>query len=112
MTRLRGFLSIFFITLVCISSNASAAINAYVSFTNIPPAREVIVVPRGYARCHIVPATYHHGYWVNAHRICQYDRGRWIAPHWECLRFDRMEGICMRWNWVPGYWEPRHHGYY
>jgi hypothetical protein len=72
-----------------------------------PPTREVMMEPRGaygHGQCRIIPAGYRHGYWVNAHKVCRYPHNEWVSPHWECLRFDRLEGICMRWNWVQGYW--------
>lgn len=110
MARIIQVFLLFFTGLLLINNaNASHHTDIYVSMNNIPPppAREIIIEPRGgYGRgqCYIVPAGFIHGHWVNAHKVCRYPHQEWVAPHWECLRFNRSEGICMRWNWVPGYW--------
>lgn len=71
----------------------------------MPPAREVIAVPRGYATCHIVPTTYRHGVWTNEHKVCQYPRGVWAAGHWQCVNLKHHKNICMQWSWIPSRWE-------
>lgn len=69
------------------------------TFSNVPSYRERSVVPRGYARCYIVPAGFYHGVWKSQHTICRY-RGRiWISGHYECLKFRR--GYCRVGVWVP-----------
>lgn len=76
-------------------------------FTSVPPDREVIVVPRGYATCHKIPAGYHHGVWTNQYKVCEYSRNRgiWISGHWQCANLRPDKGLCLRWDWTPSHWE-------
>lgn len=111
MSRMRGILLLCFMSLAFICGCVNAYGATVFTISNIPPAREVVIVPRGYSHCDMVPAGFIHGHWVNAYRACDYHRGRWVAAHWECLAYDRAEGICMRWNWVPEHWVPRHRYY-
>jgi hypothetical protein len=92
-------------------TSIDAMANINISFGSAPPNREVIVPPRGYVTCHNVAADYSNGVWVNQHQVCRYsqNRGMWVSGHWQCIQGIPRKGICLRWDWVPSYWERGHH---
>jgi hypothetical protein len=85
------------------SMNAMA--NVKIIFATVPPDREVIMPPRGYANCQTVAPGFYDGIWINKHRVCNYSRhrGTWVSGYWQCSKVKR--GFCARWDWAPSRWE-------
>lgn len=72
-----------------------------------PPVREVVLPPRGYLRCQMIPSKWHNGVWINEHRVCQYGRrGTWVAGYWQCDHYKPQIAVCKKWRWVQSYWVP------
>lgn len=93
----------------CVSANAATQ----VLISSAPPAKEMVQPPRGYAKCHVVPAGFYHGVWQQQHRVCEYkgnrNRGVWVSGYWKCLNVKPYNGVCVRWSWVPSRWDNQHH---
>lgn len=90
-------------TLFC--ANVQASTNIIIT---TPPVREVVVPPRGYAKCQMLPAGFYNGVWVNERRVCHYARrGTWVSGYWQCNNYKPNKGICKKWVWVPSYWAAR-----
>lgn len=84
--------------------------DAQILISSVPQPKEVIVAPKGFASCRMVPAGFHHGVWKDQHRVCQYSggrvRGTWISGYWTCSKFKHHH--CAFWAWEPSRWEGRH----
>jgi len=94
----------------------AAYADAQVTITNVPQAREVMVVPRGYLACSIIPAGYQYGVWKDQRKVCRYPGGVWTSGYWVCSKFKHHR--CAYWSWEPSSWELKqgyghhhHHSY-
>lgn len=101
MIRFRSILVAGVLSLASINAMA----NVKIIFATVPPDREAMMPPRGYANCQTVPAGYYQGVWTNQHRICNYSRhrGMWISGYWQCAKVKK--GFCAHWDWAPSRWE-------
>lgn len=98
--------------LLALITNVGAEASTNVSLVvNAPPAREIVVAPRGYANCYFVESEFNGDVWVNRHQVCEYENmtsgDTWISGYWQCLHYNRSERMCLRWSWVRGHWERR-----
>ncbi len=96
------------------------AVNAYAAtyveiVTPVPPPKEELVVPPGYATCFNVPSTWYNGVWYPEHRVCQYDPNKrqaaegdaYVEAHWACTKYSVQQenkGACVNWSWQKGHW--------
>jgi hypothetical protein len=74
--------------------------------TPVPADREVVLVPRGYTHCYVVPASWYQGAWVAPHKVCEYvnrTKPTWISGYWHCTHYD-MQNTCSHWKWTPSHW--------
>ncbi|MDR3478316.1 MAG: hypothetical protein P4M14_09830 [Gammaproteobacteria bacterium] len=104
--HIRVALLIVSLCLVFIGIKAEA--HPFVIVSAAPPMREAVMPPGGYVSCYTVPPAFYEGVWINAHRVCQYDRGQgagmWVSGYWQCVRFRHVEGVCLDWGWMPSHW--------
>lgn len=100
------------INLFLLLSSLPAKAHPFVIVSAAPPQREAYMPPMGYASCYTVPPAFYEGVWINAHRICQYDRASggamWVSGYWQCVRFRHVEGVCLDWGWMPSHWASPH----
>ncbi len=101
MTRFYAMLIAILLSIVSVNALA----NVKIIFATVPPDREVVVPPHGYARCQTVAAGFYDGVWMNKHKVCNYSRnhGMWISGYWQCSKVKK--GFCARWDWAPSRWE-------
>jgi hypothetical protein len=81
----------------------------------VPAPKEVVMIPRGYVNCSVIPAGYdNNGYWVPKHRVCTYanqpGRAAWIEGYWSCPSYQN-NGICRQWIWNSGRWVSTYRAY-
>lgn len=83
---------------------SSSVFAAYI-VTNVPPPKQVIVIPRGYY-CKIVPAHVSKKIWINTYKVCYVKNGhtKWVSAHWECTKYKASKNTCRKWVWIPSYW--------
>ncbi len=80
--------------------------NVKIIFASVPPDREYVMPPRGYATCRDMAEGRYQGVWRHRHRVCEYSRrGTWVSGYWQCARLALGKSVCMRWDWVPSHWE-------
>lgn len=72
-----------------------------------PPARVVIVPPRGYSHCYLTRAMWVDGIWIPPHQECVYSENTrssvWVSGYWGCVVPGR-HGRCGRWKWLSHHW--------
>ncbi len=93
---------------LCLAVPALAGVGVGV-YVNVPvPAPQVVVSPPGgFEQCYTVPSGYDNGYYIHAHRVCEYVDspygGVWVGGFWQCSYFHN--GICRGpWAWRPSHW--------
>lgn len=102
--------SILFIFLSVLISIISISTLAATIVVEAPAPKEVVVIPPGYIQCKVISAGFHHGRYIDKHRVCYTPRGhvQWISAHWECTKFSSSRKICRSWVWIPSYWKGKH----
>jgi len=88
-------------SVICINSFASTKI-----VLTAPGYKEIVVKPRGNAKCHVIPKGFYDGVWHERHKVCNYGRARgsWVAAHWQCTKLNQANR-CVRWDYVPSQWQ-------
>lgn len=80
----------------------------YVVVSSVPADKVYVAVPGGYKKCFVVPAGWHEGNWVPAHKVCKYVKdgkvSMWVSGYWRCVDSDPSNGVCNNWDWVAAHW--------
>lgn len=81
-----------------------------VIMTPVPPPRDVMVIPVGYATCHMAPGRWMYSTWIPPHHVCRYahnpQKVTWVEGYWSCANYS-MKGQCKAWVWHSAQWYNR-----
>ncbi len=102
MKNILPFMFLILISVVSINTFASTKV-----VLSAPGHKEIIVQPKGGAKCHVVHKGYHNGVWQDSHKVCRYSHGRgiWVAGHWQCTKLSHRNNRCIRWDFIQSHWQ-------